>query len=103
MLIEFLVVDTHSAYHGVLGRSTLKDLRVVTSIHHLAMKLSTFGGVAKIRDKAMDVDPEKVEEEMILDENLDPQIIGLDSSASLTEELETFSVNPFDPTQMVQV
>ncbi|KAL2513370.1 Uncharacterized protein Adt_18970 [Abeliophyllum distichum] len=47
--MEFLIVDTRSAYHGVLRRPTLKDLQVVTSIHHLAMKFPTPGGVAKVR------------------------------------------------------
>lgn len=31
-LIEFLVVDHHSAYHKVLGRPTLKELWVVIFI-----------------------------------------------------------------------
>ncbi|KAL2532255.1 Uncharacterized protein Adt_05606 [Abeliophyllum distichum] len=45
--MEFLVVDTRSSYHGVLG-PVLKDLQAVTSIHHLAIKFLTPGGVAKI-------------------------------------------------------
>ncbi|KAL2479828.1 Uncharacterized protein Adt_32794 [Abeliophyllum distichum] len=48
--MEFLIVDTRSSYHGVLGRPALKDLQAVTSIHHLAMKFLTSGGVAKIRN-----------------------------------------------------
>ncbi|KAL2491325.1 Uncharacterized protein Adt_26953 [Abeliophyllum distichum] len=51
----------------------------------------------------MDVNPERADEEMILDEDLDPWIIGLDYLASSTEELETFPVNLSDPTQMLQV
>ncbi|KAL2491075.1 Uncharacterized protein Adt_26703 [Abeliophyllum distichum] len=47
--IEFLIVDTRSAYRGVLGRSVLKDLQAVTSIHHLAIKFPMPGGVAKVR------------------------------------------------------
>ncbi|KAL2498169.1 Uncharacterized protein Adt_23719 [Abeliophyllum distichum] len=45
--MEFLVVDTHSTYHGVLGRPALKDLQAVTSIHHLVMKFPTPGRIAK--------------------------------------------------------
>ncbi|KAL2497196.1 Uncharacterized protein Adt_22746 [Abeliophyllum distichum] len=44
--MKFLIVDTRSAYHGVLERPVLKDLQEVTSIHHLAMKFSTLGEVA---------------------------------------------------------
>ncbi|KAL2499539.1 Uncharacterized protein Adt_25089 [Abeliophyllum distichum] len=47
--IEFLVVDRRSAYHGVLGRLALKELWVVTFIHHLCMKFSTERGIATIR------------------------------------------------------
>ncbi|KAL2505876.1 Uncharacterized protein Adt_21497 [Abeliophyllum distichum] len=44
-----MIVDTHSAYHRVLGRPALKDLQGVTSIHHLAIKFPMPGGVAKVR------------------------------------------------------
>ncbi|KAL2526895.1 Uncharacterized protein Adt_11949 [Abeliophyllum distichum] len=132
--MEFLVVDTHSAYDRVLERPTLKDLQAITSIHHLAMKFLKLCSVAKIcnnqtkaracymndlqkaakhkdaplvvmmvQKEPMDVDLEKVEEEIILDEDLDTQIIGPDSLASTIEELETFLVNPSDPTQMPEV
>ncbi|KAL2479865.1 Uncharacterized protein Adt_32831 [Abeliophyllum distichum] len=46
--MKFLIVYTRSAYHGVLGKPTLKDLQAVTSIHHLVMKFLTPKGVAKI-------------------------------------------------------
>ncbi|KAL2518366.1 Uncharacterized protein Adt_14613 [Abeliophyllum distichum] len=46
--IKFLVVDTHSAYHAVLGRLTLKDLQAITSIYHFAIKFSTPSGVVKV-------------------------------------------------------
>lgn len=44
--MEVLIVDSRSAYHGVLGRSALKELGVVTSIHHLCMKFLTKNGMA---------------------------------------------------------
>ncbi|KAL2497707.1 Uncharacterized protein Adt_23257 [Abeliophyllum distichum] len=59
--------------------------------------------VMTIRTESMDIDPEKVKEEMILDEELDLRIIGSNSLAFPTEELEAFSINPSDPTQMLQV
>ncbi|KAL2526844.1 Uncharacterized protein Adt_11898 [Abeliophyllum distichum] len=46
--MEFLVVDTYSTYHGVLGKPVLQKF-VGDSIHHLAIKFLTLGGVAKIR------------------------------------------------------
>ncbi|KAL2505649.1 Uncharacterized protein Adt_21270 [Abeliophyllum distichum] len=132
--MKFLVMDTRFAYHGVLGRPILKDLQVVTSIHHLAIKFLTPGELAKVQDnqtkvrlcymnvlqkaimhegifsvvmtirtEAMDIDQEKGEEDMVLDKCLNPQIIGLDSLASSTEELEMFLVRPLNFSQMIQL
>ncbi|KAL2526531.1 Uncharacterized protein Adt_11585 [Abeliophyllum distichum] len=42
------MVDIHSSY-WVLCRPALKDLLVVTSIYHLAMKFPTLGRVTKVR------------------------------------------------------
>lgn len=47
--MEFLIVDSRLAYHGVLGRSALKDLGVVTSIYYLRMKFSIEQGIKKVR------------------------------------------------------
>ncbi|KAL2505512.1 Reverse transcriptase domain-containing protein [Abeliophyllum distichum] len=47
--MKFMIVDTRSAYHGVLGRPALKDLQAITSIHHLAMKFPTPEGVSRVR------------------------------------------------------
>ncbi|KAL2517165.1 Uncharacterized protein Adt_13412 [Abeliophyllum distichum] len=122
--MKFLIVDTRSAYHGVLGRPALKDLQAVTSIHHLAMKCP-MPGVAKVcknqtearacymnalrkvakREgvppavmtillEPMDVDCKELDEDMILDEGLDLRIIGSDSLASPAEELEVFPSEP---------
>ncbi|KAL2497848.1 Uncharacterized protein Adt_23398 [Abeliophyllum distichum] len=48
--------------------------------------------IMMVQTESMDVDPEQADEEMILDEGLDPRIIGSDSSTSPTEEPETFPV-----------
>lgn len=45
----FLIVDSRLTYHGVLGRPTLKDLGVVTSIHHLCMEVLNEQGITTIR------------------------------------------------------
>ncbi|KAL2497592.1 Uncharacterized protein Adt_23142 [Abeliophyllum distichum] len=102
--MEFLVVDTRSACHGVLGRPTIKDLQAVTSIHHLVAKYEEGTSVVMtIHSESMDVDLEKMNEKMILDEGLGPRIISSDSLASPAEELEAFLVNSLDPTQMLHV
>lgn len=48
-LIEFSIVDNRSVDHGVLGKPALKDLRAVTSIHHLCMKIPTDQEIASVR------------------------------------------------------
>ncbi|XP_022868811.1 uncharacterized protein LOC111388365 [Olea europaea var. sylvestris] len=48
-LMKFLIVDSRSAYHGVLGRPALKELGAVTSIHHLCIKLPTENGVITVK------------------------------------------------------
>ena len=35
---DFLVINQPSAFNAVLGRPSLKELKIVTSIHHLLMK-----------------------------------------------------------------
>ena len=45
VMANFFVVDYPSAFNAVLGRLTLKELRAVTSIHHLLMKFPTSNGV----------------------------------------------------------
>lgn len=48
-LMEFLVVDHRSTYHGVLGRSALKGLWAVTSIYHLCMMFPMENCIATVR------------------------------------------------------
>ncbi|KAL2480054.1 Uncharacterized protein Adt_33020 [Abeliophyllum distichum] len=93
--MEFLVVDTRSAYHRVLSRLVLKDLQVVASIYYLTMKFLT--------PEPMDIYLEKTEEDRVLDEGLDPKIICSDLLALPAEELEAFPVNPSDNFQMLQL
>jgi hypothetical protein len=42
---RFLMIDRPSAYNAILGRTTLHDLKAVTSTPHLSMKSSTEEGV----------------------------------------------------------
>ena len=41
VMADFLVIDQPSAFNVVLGRPSLRELRVVTIIHHLLMKFPT--------------------------------------------------------------
>ena len=40
-MVEFMVVDTPSAYNVLLGRPALVELGEVTSVRHLVMKFPT--------------------------------------------------------------
>ncbi|KAL2471515.1 Ribonuclease H [Abeliophyllum distichum] len=78
--IIFLIVDTCSAYHRVLGRPALKDLQAVTSIQHLAMTFPMPEGSPRFTE-----------------------IRCSDSLASQAEELEVFPVNPTEPTHELKM
>ena len=41
VMADFLVINQPSAFNTILGRPSLRELRAVTSIHHLLMKFST--------------------------------------------------------------
>ncbi|XP_022865625.1 uncharacterized protein LOC111385468 [Olea europaea var. sylvestris] len=148
--IEFLIVDSRSAYHGVLGRSAIKELgalkefEAVTSIHQVCMKFPTKNGVARVRGdqrgsrecylssiRKVDLrdihviianivmadvpgdapsEPEDVEmidappilEVLVIDE-IDPHVIEYEPQPSPVEELESFSVDPRDPSKLLKV
>ena len=41
VMASFLVIDQPSAFNAILGRPSLRELRAVTSIHHLLTKFPT--------------------------------------------------------------
>ena len=41
VMADFLVIDQPSSFNDVLGRPSLRELRAMTSIHHLLMKFPT--------------------------------------------------------------
>ena len=49
VMTDFLVIDQPSAFNAILGRPSLRELRAITSIHHLLMKFSTPHGVSKVK------------------------------------------------------
>ena len=54
VVAKFLVIKCPSTFNGVIGRALLKALKGVTSIHFLAMKLSTSAGIRQVRGKQWD-------------------------------------------------
>ena len=49
IIVDFLVVDCLLAINGIIVRSLLKALKVVTSIYHLTMKFPTIKGTCEVR------------------------------------------------------
>ena len=49
VMTDFLVIDQPSAFNAVVGRPSLKELRAITSIHHLLMKFPTPRGVGEVK------------------------------------------------------
>ena len=50
VMADFLVIDQYSAFNAVLRRPSLKELRAITSIHHLIMKFPTLRGVDEVNE-----------------------------------------------------
>ena len=49
VMADFLVIDQPSAFNVVLWRPSLRELRAITSIHHLLMKFPTRQGVGEVK------------------------------------------------------
>ena len=47
--VNFLVVDCSSSYNAIIGRPTLNNWKVVTSIYHLLVKFPTEYGVGEVQ------------------------------------------------------
>ena len=47
--VNFLVVDCSSSYNAIIGRPTLNNWKVVTSIYHLSVKFPTEHGVGQVQ------------------------------------------------------
>ena len=48
VMADFLVINQPSAFNAVLGRPSLRELRAVTSIHHLLVKFPILRGVGEV-------------------------------------------------------
>jgi hypothetical protein len=49
IIVEFLLIDRPSAYNAILGRTSLNDLKEITSTSHLKIKFLTERGVGEVR------------------------------------------------------
>ncbi|KAG6692471.1 hypothetical protein I3842_10G115500 [Carya illinoinensis] len=48
-MTDFLVMKAHSSYNAILGRSTLNNLKAVTSTNHLKIKFPIEIGIGEVR------------------------------------------------------
>ncbi|XP_074378337.1 uncharacterized protein LOC141719870 [Apium graveolens] len=53
-ILEFKVLNQESSHNVLLGRSFLREMRVITSIHHLTIKFPTPNGVGSIKGSQYD-------------------------------------------------
>ena len=49
VIADFLVIDQSSAFNVVLGRPSLRALKVITSIYHFLMKFPTTNGGGQVQ------------------------------------------------------
>ncbi|KAL2475616.1 Uncharacterized protein Adt_36352 [Abeliophyllum distichum] len=70
----------------------------MNALQKVAKREDALPTVRTIQADLVDINPEKVKDEMILDKGLDSRIIGSYFLAFPAEELEVFSVHPSDPT-----
>ena len=55
IIADFLVIDQPSAFNIVVGKPSLRELRVITSIYHLLMKFPTPYGVGEVKGDQQEV------------------------------------------------
>lgn len=48
-MVDFLVVDCHSTYNAIIGRTALSQFKAVTSIYHLRLKFPTEQGIGEVK------------------------------------------------------
>src|SRR3954465_6329466 len=48
-MIDFVVMDLPSAYNGILGRTLLSAMGIVTSVRHQLIKFPTPHGIGQVR------------------------------------------------------
>jgi hypothetical protein len=51
IMVKFLLIDRPSAYNAILGRTTLNDLKAITSTPHLKIKFPTLRGIGEVKEE----------------------------------------------------
>ncbi|XP_022894074.1 uncharacterized protein LOC111408560 [Olea europaea var. sylvestris] len=105
--MEFLIVDSRSAYHGVLGRPALKELGAAEprDIHVViadVVMADVLGDALTEQEDVDMIDAPPNAEVLVIDE-IDPRIMEHEPQASPVKELESFSVDPRDPSKVLKV
>ncbi|KAL2471458.1 Uncharacterized protein Adt_39594 [Abeliophyllum distichum] len=85
------------------GNQTKARACYINALQKVVKREDVAPTVMTIHLEPMNVDHKEMDEEMILDESLDPRIIGSNSLATPSEELEAFPVNSSEPTQELKV
>ena len=123
VMMEFLAIDSPSAFNMVIGRLLLKALKAMTSIYYLTMKFPTAMGTRQVRGGQCDsrecynrslelakkerklprmMEIEKVSKEP-METNIDPLLQEEESIAGPIEELVEIQVDPKEPSRVVKV
>ena len=122
MMVDFLVIEQPSAFNIVLGRRSLRDLRAITSIHHLLMKFPTPYGVGKVKGdqqevrqcyhqalkvasklRQFNVVDQRPPSEGPLDDTLDPRLIDEEGTTGPIEDLVNLSVDDKEPSKVLKI
>ena len=126
VMANFLVVDYPLVFNLVLGRSILKELQVVTSIHHLLMKFPMLNGVGQLREcqsegrecynkplktvekdkkweQALVVSDQRLASSGLISENLDPHQLEDEVKIGPLEGLVKVVVYEHEPTRVLKL
>ena len=120
--MDFLVIDQPSAFNAVLGRPSLKELRAITSIHHLLMKFSTsqvvdevkgdqqearqcYHQVVKVASKPRQfhVVNQRRPSERPLDETVDPRSPDKEGTIGPIEDLIDLPIDDKEPSKLLKI
>ncbi|XP_022889049.1 uncharacterized protein LOC111404482 [Olea europaea var. sylvestris] len=93
--MENLIVDSRSAYNGVEPR----DIHVIIA----DIVMADVPGKAPTEPEDIDMIDAPPNSEVLVIDEIDPCIIELEPQASPVEELESFSVDPRDPSKVLKV
>ena len=121
-MADFLVIDQPSAFKAVLGRPSLRELRVITSIHHLLMKFPTPQGVSEVKGDQQDsrqcyhqamkaasklrqfhVVDQQPQSEGLLDDTIDPRLPDEEGTIGLIEDLVDLLVSNKEPFKVLKI